>query len=533
MDAANDHQRLRLVFELGSAFASRLEFDELIRLVISRCREALDVEGVSLLLLTSDRTELYFPYVLGDNPDVSRRLTELRFSADRGIAGAVLSSGRAEKIDDVQSDSRFYSEVDRRTGSTTHSLLAAPLIRGKEKLGVIEAVNRRHGAFTTADLELFEGLAVSIAVALRNAYAFTRIRHSEERLRIEVGALRRELARNDRFNEMVAASPAMDKVFRLIESAAASSIPVLIEGETGTGKELVARAIHRTSTRAEGPFIAVNCAAVPEGLLESQLFGHRRGAFTSASYDQLGLFRAAHGGVLLLDEVGEMPLAMQAKLLRVLEDEQVTAIGETRPHEVDVRVLSATNRDLLAAVGAHCFREDLYYRLAGFPIHVPPLRERSEDIPLLAACFLLRVAERHHKHLDGFTAPAIELLCRATWPGNVRQLQNEIERAVALAREGEAIDMLHLSSTLRLSHEIATQSSTDPEFEARSRSSSVRGIQASSTIKSLREARADFEVRYIKEVLERNGGNISRAAVILGISRVALQMKMKSYGLRR
>jgi transcriptional regulator with GAF, ATPase, and Fis domain len=412
-------------------------------------------------------------------------------------------------------------------------LIAAPLITEEGSLGVLEAVNRRGGGpFSSSDLALFEALAASVAVAIRNARRFGQMKASEQRLRVQVGSLRRELA--SRFSEVIAASHAMADVFRLMESAAASSIAVLIEGETGTGKELVAHAIHRASDRADGPFVAVNCAGLPEALIESELFGHRRGAFTGATADQSGLFRAASGGVIFLDEIGEMPLAMQAKLLRVLQDGEVTAIGDTRPQKVDVRVISATNRDLRAALAAGAFREDLYYRLAAFPIHLPPLRERHEDIPLLAVSFLEAACQRHHKPVAGFDPAAIALLSRAMWPGNVRELQNEIERAVALAHSGETITPGHLSPNLTSA--APSQLAVNPPSRNSPQNRGARQqdqskVQGPAAAPSLREARADFEARYIAEVLAANGGSISRAAHALGISRVALHQKMKDYGL--
>jgi Nif-specific regulatory protein len=320
----------------------------------------------------------------------------------------------------------------------------------------------------------------------------------------------------------------------------------LIEGETGTGKELVARGIHRASSRADAPFVAINCAALPEALLESELFGHRRGAFTGATEDQPGLFRAAKGGVVFLDEIGDMPLAMQAKLLRVVQENEVTSVGDTRPSTVDVRVISATNRDLKEAQAARAFRQDLFYRLAAFPIRLPPLRERREDIPLLAARFLEQASARHNKKLGGFHRSAIELFGRGEWPGNVRELQNEIERAVALAREGETLTTGHFSQalapSLARSPEPAVKSDGIPvaapqnekaageALAARRRGSAEESPGGAKS--SLQDAREAYEARYILQVLEEHGGNVSHAAVALRLSRVALQKKMKRYGLR-
>jgi transcriptional regulator with GAF, ATPase, and Fis domain len=540
MNFSDDSARDRMIYELGNMFAAHLGLEELIPLVISKCREVLDADGVSVQLLDEERNELYFPYVSEDDPEVARRLRGLRIPAGSGLAGAALRSGQAERVDTPQSDSRFYSEVDRKTGVTTKSLLVAPLLTGNGRLGVIEAVNPRGGGpFTDADLALLEKLALSVGVAIQNARRFGEVKASAEQLRVQIGALRRDLAHRDRFAEILGVSPAMVEVFRLMEGAAFSSIPVLIEGETGTGKELVARGIHRASSRADAPFVAVNCAALPEALLESELFGHRRGAFTGATDDQPGLFRAAKGGVILLDEIGEMPLTMQAKLLRVVQENEVTPVGDTRPSKVDVRVISATNRDLKAALAARAFRQDLYYRLAAFPIRLPPLRERRQDISFLAARFLELASERHRKSLRGFDPSVIDLLSRSEWPGNVRELQNEIERAVALAADGETITADRLSSGLRLAEVSggatgATRAALSPGGETHasadpSQASSERNTHAAT---SLQHARATFEARFISQILSEHGGNVSHAAVALGVSRVALQKKMKRYRLR-
>ena len=517
--------RFRLLYELGLAFAAHTELDELVPEVVARCREALDAEGVALLLHDAARDELYFPWVADEDPAVAARLRDLRLPAGRGIAGVVLREGKPVRIDDAAADPRFYPEIDRGSGLTTRALLAVPLTTPRGTIGVLEVVNRRGGgAFDDDELSFLGALAGSVGVAVENARLYGEAKGAERRLRTQVDVLRRDLARHDRFQDMVGTGAAMAEVFRLMESAAASPITVLVEGETGTGKELVARGIHGASVRGDGPFLAVNCAALPETLLESELFGHRRGAFTGALQDRAGVFEAASGGTIFLDEVGDMPAAMQAKLLRVLQEGEVTPIGETRPRKVDVRVVSATNRDLNADVAEHRFRQDLYFRLAAFPIQLPPLRARREDVPLLANRMLASAAGRHGKRVPGLDTGAMERLVAFDWPGNVRELQNEIERAVALARDGESIGLGHLSRKVvpplpPAAHPRADE--IDPSLGDPKRAAGT-----------LRRARADFEARYIAEVLRVQGGNVSRAAQALGLSRVMLQKKMKDYRLR-
>jgi Nif-specific regulatory protein len=508
--------RLRLLHELGCAFATRLELDELIPLVVAKCRETFDAEGTAVLLLDRDGRHLFFPYVDEENPEIAERLSSLRFPAGQGIAGSVLDGGTAQRIDDAAADARFYTEIDRQTGLTTRNMLVAPLTGRRGAIGVMQIVNRRGGAFTDDDLDLLIGLAGSVGVAIENAQLWAEQKASADRLRAEVGVLRRDRARRERFGDMIGATPAMLDVFRLMESAAASPIAVLVQGETGTGKELVARGIHEASARGSGPFVAVNCAALPEALLESELFGHRKGAFTGAQHDQRGFFEAASGGTIFLDEIAEMPLAMQAKLLRVLQEGEVTPVGDRQPRKVDVRVVSATNRDVLVEIGERRFRDDLYYRLGAFPIHLPPLRERREDVPLLAERFLAVAAARAGKPVTGFVPAAMDVLLGFAWPGNVRELANEIERAVALTGAGEKIGPDQLSAKLK-AHGAAAPGAP---------------AGASRTTSDLREARTAFEVDFIAKVLRESGGNVSQAARALGISRVALQKKMKEYGLR-
>jgi DNA-binding NtrC family response regulator len=341
---------------------------------------------------------------------------------------------------------------------------------------------------------------------------YEEVRKSEARLQQEVVGLRREKVHRERFQEIVGRSPAMDRVFSLMESAIPSVIAVLLEGESGVGKELVAAAIHRNGPRKDAPFVTVNCGALPATLLESELFGSRKGAFTGATSDRQGLFETAHRGTLFLDEIGETSPEMQVKLLRALQEGEIRRVGETEPRKVDVRVISATNRNLREEVAQGRFREDLYYRISAFPICVPPLRERSADIPLLAAHLLKKGQERLGRRVGTLTPEALERLSEYSWPGNVRELENEIERAITLAREGGPI------GPDCLSERVVTASI------------SSAGIAAASG--SLKEARLAFEREYVGTVLQRHGGNATRAARELGISRQMLQSKIKQFGLR-
>jgi Nif-specific regulatory protein len=512
----------RLIYELGNVFASELELEPLLQLVTQKCREVLDAEGASILLLDASGSELYFPYLADLDPEVARRLAGLKFPATQGIAGEALRSGRALKVDDVSTAEHFYSLIDRHTGLHTRSLLAAPLVVGEQHLGTVEVVNARGRAcFSDDDLVLLELLAHSIALALQHATRVDRLQASEQSLRTELGALRRDLAKQELLADIVGASAEMAEVLRLITSISATPIAVLLEGETGTGKELLARALHRLSDRAERPFLAINCAALSEHLLESELFGHRRGAFTGAIGDRAGLFRAASGGVIFLDEIGEMPLPMQPKLLRVLQDGEIIPVGSARPERVDVRVVSASNRDLRAAVAAGSFREDLYYRLAAFPIALPPLRARKGDIALLAARFVATAAEHQHKPVATLHPATLTLLERYPWPGNVRELQNEIARAVALTPPGELLLPERFSDKLR--GPAATVAPPVP---------STSPTPAQPDNGDLRTARADFEARYIGQVFAQHQRNVSRSARALGISRISLQRKLKDYQIR-
>ncbi|HPB99261.1 MAG TPA: sigma-54 dependent transcriptional regulator, partial [Polyangiaceae bacterium] len=324
-------------------------------------------------------------------------------------------------------------------------------------------------------------------------------------------ALREEIRKEYRFEDLLAKSASMQEVFRTVAKVADFKTTVLISGESGVGKELVARAIHNRSARAKSRFVAVNCGAIPETLLESELFGHRKGAFTDASADRRGLFEEADGGTLFLDEVGELPLPLQVKLLRVLQDETIRRLGDNRDVRVDVRIVAATHRDLVAEIKANRFREDLFYRLNVLPIKLPPLRERRDDIPLLLDHFLSRNNVRLGTTVRGVDPEARRLLLEYAWPGNVRELENSIERAMVLA-EGEVINANDLPERIR--------ESRDP----------IK-MQLSSGELSIKKTTRIIEEVLIRRALQKTKGNRTRAASILEISHRALLYKIKEYGL--
>ena len=337
------------------------------------------------------------------------------------------------------------------------------------------------------------------------------LRKAEERelLRRENRALKDEIRKEHRFEDILAKSPRMQEIFRTITKIAEYKTTVLVTGESGVGKELVARAIHRRSSRRGGPFVAVNCGAIPENLLESELFGHKKGAFTDAVHDRRGLFEEATEGTLFLDEIGELPLGLQVKLLRVLEDEKIRRVGDTRDLQVDVRIITATHRDLHAETKAGRFREDLFYRLNVLPIHCPPLRERKDDIPLLIDHFVAKNNTRLGTSIRGLDTETRRLLYEYAWPGNVRELENTIERAMVLS-EGEQIIAADLPERIR--------EARDPVQ-----------VQLASGELSVKKTTRIIEEILIRRALQKTKGNRTRAAEVLEISHRALLYKIKDY----
>jgi len=321
-----------------------------------------------------------------------------------------------------------------------------------------------------------------------------------------------------RFENIIGSSPAMQSVYRLIAQCAPTHSTVLITGESGTGKELIARAIHHNSLRSDAPFVAVDCTSLSENLLESELFGHVRGAFTGAVVNKRGLFDEARGGTLFLDEIGNIPLSIQAKLLRVIQEREFRAVGDTNTRTADVRLIAATNKDLRAMVREGTFREDLFYRLNVFPIRVPPLRERRDDIPALAQHFLARCNRELGKHIEGFSADALQVLRDYDWPGNVRELENAVHRAAILATDGR-IRRAHFAGLSGASASVAV--------EAPRNSEELKRVKKAAREKSVE----DIERAFVLDALKRNGWNISRSAEATGMLRGNFQALMRKHGI--
>ena len=398
-------------------------------------------------------------------------------------------------------------------GASIRSAIGVPLWKGSEILGVLQVDNRDAPAMLNQDdVEVLTVLAANASLAVAAARLIRRLVVAEERLRKENRFLKnREEHRRAGPQAILGESPAMRRLFDQLAKVVDTRVTVLIEGETGTGKELVASALHYRSRRRDKLFVTQNCAALPEQLLESELFGHKRGAFTGATEEKKGLFEIADNGTLFLDEVTEMPLPLQSKLLRALQEGEIRAVGATYPRTVDVRIVAATNRNLEAQVQAGRFREDLYYRLKVFPLRVPPLRERREDVPLLTNAFVARYSTEIGKPVLGFTQQAMELLGAYDWPGNVRELQNEVQRAVIEAAPDGFLGAELLSAKIRKVEEVLDNA----------------GVKRG----TLREMMDAVERHILLETLEQHGQNKTSAARALGITREGLHKKLRQLGI--
>lgn len=471
---------LEMLFQMTSSLSSTLELSKILNIIMETAKNLLKAEASSLLLLDEATNELYFASATGD---VSERLKNLTVPLDKGIAGACVRTGKVKVVDDTLADTEFYPQIDKQTGFATKSIIAAPLNISGKAIGVIEVLNKTEGnSWTEDDRELLIIIALQAAQVIKNAQIHLRIQEQKNLLRDEI----------DSRYKIISVSAEFRYILELAEKVAPSASTVLLLGENGTGKELIARHIHRLSKRRDGPFIALNCAAIPVTLLESELFGHEKGAFTGATSLRRGVFELANNGTIFLDEIGDLPLETQSKLLRVLQEREFERLGGTKIIKVDVRVIAATNQNLDKKMKQKLFREDLYYRLNVFPIRIPPLRERKDDIPLLARHFLSIYAHEINKTVKDIDEQAMLELLDYTWPGNVRELQNIIERAVVLTN-GEYLDR---------------ESLIIPAAGPKKHLSFNKG---------LKEAVSEFKIAYIKEVIARCGGNQRKASEFLRI----------------
>jgi transcriptional regulator with GAF, ATPase, and Fis domain len=430
----------------------------------------------------------------------------------RAIYRRVVKERAAVLFADAPSD---VGQTESIMGAKIRSTIGVPLWRGEEIIGVLQADNRSAPRMLgAADVELLLVLAANASLAVANARLIKRLVSAEERLQKENSFLKgREEKRRGGGREMtiIGKSEPMRKMITHLDKVVDTRVTVLIEGETGTGKELVAAAVHYRSRRRDKLFVAQNCAALAESLLESELFGHKKGSFTGAIDEKKGLFEIADGGTLFLDEITETPLSLQSKLLRALQEGEIRPVGATSSKQVNVRIVAATNRNLEDEVQKGRFREDLYYRLKVFPIRLPPLRERREDIPLLAAHFLERYADEIGKPVGGFSQQAMELMMSYDWPGNVRELQNEVQRLVIQLDPGAFATPELLSPRIR----------------------QVEGlvVRAGAAKGSLKEMMDSVEKFFLIEALRQHNNNKTNAAKSLGITREGLHKKLRQYGI--
>jgi formate hydrogenlyase transcriptional activator len=408
------------------------------------------------------------------------------------------------------------------------ALCCLPLITKNGVLGTLNLGSQREAAFHPEDIDLLTQVASQTAIALENALAYRQIADLKDKLSKEKLYLEDEIRAEYHFGEIVGGTPALKKVLQLVETVAPTDSTVLIRGETGTGKELIARAIHNLSDRRERTFVKVNCAAIPTGLLESELFGHEKGAFTGAIAQRIGRFELAHQGTLFLDEVGDIPLELQPKLLRVLQEMEFERLGSTRTLRVNVRLVAATNQDLAHMVRTGQFRSDLFYRLNIFPILIPALRERREDIPKLVRYFAQKYCLRLNKKITSISSDSIEVMSSYDWPGNIRELENFIERAVILSRGSELELPL---GELQPREELAGMLIAERLTTNRRRPDSIAESRLSKTA-TLKQAEREHILQVLQDTHWQIGGP-NGAASRLGLKRTTLNSRMKRLGISR
>lgn len=503
---SRDPSRLSALYRATRSLAGVREFDEVLEAVSAAIFEIVTGATHLTIALADENEPRRIVPVLTRSRSMEHKGETIPIS--RTVLNRVIKDRAALHIADA------VSEIGSKSihGAQILSVLGVPLWVGEEVRGAALIDNRDSpGMFAERDLELLTVLAGQAALAIENSRLLRRLRLAEERLEKENRYLKGSEEKR-RFKGIIGQSKAMEKVFEQIRKVMDTRVTVAIEGETGTGKELVASMIHYQGNRRDKLFVAQNCAALPETLLESELFGHKKGSFTNAHEDKKGIFEIADGGTVFLDEVGEMSLALQSKLLRVLQEGEVRPLGASYSKKVDVRIISATNRNLEEEVAQGRFRKDLFYRLRVFPITLPPLRERKDDIPLLANFFLKKYGEEIGRPMAGFSQEALALLMAYHWPGNVRELENEVQRIVIQGDPGSFVTPEHLSHRIRQA-ELVSDKLSSVKFDG-------------STLKEIMER---FEKAILIEALREHGNNKTQTAATLGITREGLHKKLSKY----
>ena len=496
-----------VMLQLSQALLANMDVRKLLSAISASLAEVVPMDAATLGLYDEKSGTLMVQFLAVDasKPQVA----DVRVPLDGTPAGRAFQTREPLVLDRIQ-DSELAAGAAHLTGIGMKSGCWVPLIHREVSVGALAVASRNEGAFTQREVEMLVQVADQVAMAVSNAMVFRQIAELRDRLRQEKEYLEEEINVENRFEDIVGESGGLRQVLKQIETVAPTTATVLIQGETGTGKELLARAIHRLSGRSERTFVKVNCAAIPAGLLESELFGHEKGAFTGAIARKMGRVELAHEGTLFLDEIGELPLDLQPKLLRALQEKEIERLGGSRAIPVNVRLIAATNRDLGEMVAEKQFRSDLYYRLKVFPIFSPPLRDRTGDIPVLVRHFVTNHSRRMGKNITSIPNETMQALCRWPWPGNIRELENFLERAVILTRGSELYVPLAELET-KVAEEEEELERMNPTLQA---------------------AEREHILRVLHETKGQVGGP-DGAAARLGLKRTTLNSKLKKLGIER
>jgi formate hydrogenlyase transcriptional activator len=521
---ARERDRLQVLLDVNNVLVSTRELPELFRGIVTSLEKVIHHDYTSLALRDSVSGLLKIHALdFSSRPGLFEQ--EVTVPLDTTPSGLCFTTAQPLLARGAELD-RFPNEIIRALRADgVVTICCVPLITQGRTFGTLNLASRREDAFPHQDVELLQQVSAQIAIAVENALAFKQIDALKDKLAEEKLYLEEEIRSEFNFEEIVGDSSALKRALAQVEVVAPAGTAVLITGETGTGKELIARAIHNLSPRRERTFVKINCAAIPGGLLESELFGHERGAFTGALTQKIGRFELADHGTLFLDEIADLPLDLQPKLLRVLQEQEFERLGSNRTQRVDVRIVAATNSDLSRLVAERTFRSDLFYRLNVFPIHIPALRERSEDVPHLVRYFVQKFSRRLNKAVAYIPAEAMEALSSYSWPGNIRELENLIERAVLLSPGKEL--------RVPISELKPVASAAESGADSSSSSTSLTSLtSAPSSISTLEDAERQHILRALRQTEWRIAG-AKGAAVILGIKRTTLQARMRKLGIRR